>query len=258
MPMGPADRTRPQKVQKSVHCLVLCLAAFAALARGCGDEQHRPAGTPNSEHAKEVGRNPYSLTCGDLARQSHPEGARLVIRAQAALTREPALRRRVRELGLQRANQSVYFALTQVCKRRDPSFKPARLAVERVRSGTYRSHLCIGPGCSEEVRWLAARVAHAGRVIQLVTAHTTGASPAEVEVRMDNADVGLALRLRVPEASSRDVRLHCAEVDLGKPVGKRKIVDDGSGQYNPFDVSVRVAEARLAQGQLRCVRVPSI
>jgi hypothetical protein len=141
MRMSPAGRTRPQKVQKSLYCLVLCLAAFATLARGCGDEQHRADGTPDSEHAKEVGRNPYSLTCGDLARQSHPEGARLVIRAQAALTREPALRRRVRELGLQRANQSVYFALTEVCKGRDPSFKPARLTVERVRSG----HLSVAP-----------------------------------------------------------------------------------------------------------------
>lgn len=241
-----------------LHYLIVCLAAFAALAGGCSAEQRRADGPPDSEHVKEVGRNPYSLTCGDLARQSDPEGARLVIRAQTALTREPALRKRVMEQGLQRANQSVYLALTEVCKRRDPSFKPARLAVKGVQSGTYQSDLCIGPGCSEEVRWLAARVGHAGRVVRLVTAQTTSASPAEVEVRMDDAQVGLALRLRVPEPRSKDVRLHCAEVDLGEPVGKREIVDDGSGQFNPFDVSVEVARARLAQGALRCVRVPSI
>jgi hypothetical protein len=254
--MSWVGQTRRLKVRSCLYYLVLCFTALAA-AGSCGEEQRR-RGTLDSDHVKEVGRNPYSLTCGDLARQSHPEGARLVIRAQAALTQQPALKKRVTEQGLQRVNQSVYLALTEVCKRRDPSFKPARLAVERVRSGTYRSDLCIGPGCSKQVRWLAAHVGHAGRVVRLVTAHTASASPAEVEVRLDEGEVGLALRLRVPEAHSLDVRLHCTEVQLGEPVGKREIVDDGSGRFNPFDVSVEVAKARLRQGELRCVRVPSI
>jgi hypothetical protein len=108
------------------------------------------------------------------------------------------------------------------------------------------------------VRWLAARVGHARRVVRLVTAHTTGASPAEVEVRLDDAEVGLALGVRVPEAHSRDVRLQCAEVQLAEGVGRRELVDDGAGRFNPFEVSVAVAKARLRQGELRCVRVPSI
>jgi hypothetical protein len=245
-------------VRSRLYYLVLCFTAVSALTGGCGDGQRRAGGTHDAAHAKEVGRNPYALTCGDLARQSRPEGARLVIRAQAALAREPALKRRVREQGFQRANQSLYFALTDVCKGREPSFRPAQLAVKGVQSGTYRSDLCIGPGCSEEVRWLAARVGHAGRVVRLVTAHTTRASPAEVEVRMDDAEVGLALRLRVPEAHSRDVQLHCVEVQLAEPVGKRALVDDGAGRFNPFDVSVEVAKARLRRGELPCVRVPSI
>jgi hypothetical protein len=33
----------------------------------------------------------------------------------------------------------TYYALTEVCKDRDPSFKPARLAVEGVREGKYRA-----------------------------------------------------------------------------------------------------------------------
>jgi hypothetical protein len=236
----------------------VCLAAVATLAGACGEEERAPGGIPDSDRAREVGRNPYSLTCGDLTSQSHPEAARLVIRAQAALTREPVLTKRVREQGSQRVNQSVYFALTEVCKGRGPSFEPARLALRGVQSGTYRSDLCIGPGCSEEVRWLAARTGRAGRVVRLVIAHTISASPAEVEVRMDDVQIGLALRLRVPEAHPRDLRLHCAEVDVGEPVGKRQIVDDGAGRFNPFDVSVEAAKERLAQGELRCVRVPSI
>lgn len=77
-------------------------------------------------------------------------------------------------------------------------------------------------------------------------------------MRIDEAEVGLALRVRIPDVRSEDVRLHCAEVQLGEPVGKRKLVDDGSGQFNPSGVSVEAAEKKLAQGKVRCVRVASI
>jgi hypothetical protein len=79
-----------------------------------------------------------------------------------------------------------------------------------------------------------------------------------VAVRIDRAEIGLALRVRMPDVRSKDVRLHCAEVQLGEPVGKRKLVDDGSGQVNPFGVSVETAGKKLAEGKLRCVRVASI
>jgi hypothetical protein len=78
--------------------------------------------------------------------------------------------RRVAEQGFQRVNQTIYFALTELCKGRDPSFRPARLAVEAVRRGEYRASLCLGPGCSEEVRWLAARTADDRGVVRVVTA----------------------------------------------------------------------------------------
>lgn len=201
---------------------LLCVAATSAVAAGCGDEARRVAGVPDAEHASEVARNPYALTCGDLARQSRPAGTRLVIKVQAALTRERALSRRVAEQGFQRVNQSLYF------------------------------------GCSEEVRWLAARVGDNGGVVRLVTANVSGARPGEVAVRMDDAEVGLALRMRVPDVRSDDVRLHCAEVALGEGVGRRKVVDDGPGRFNPFGVSLEAAERRLGHGKRRCVRVASI
>jgi hypothetical protein len=209
---------------------VLGLAAAAAVAAGCGDEEERAAGgVADREHASEVARDPYALTCGDLRRQSDIEGTRLVIRVQAALTRERALRRRVAEQGFQRVNQTIYFALTEICKGRNPSFRPARLAAEAVRRGEYRASLCLGPGCSQEVRWLAARAADDRGVVRVVTAHSSSARPWEVAVRIDEAEVGLALRVRIPDVRSEDVRLHCAEVQLGEPVGKRTLVDDGSG-----------------------------
>jgi hypothetical protein len=85
-----------------------------------------------------VARNPYALTCGDLARQPlHPESAKLVIRAEFSLAREPSLRKVRAKETLNRTGRSVYYALTEICKGRHPSFEPARLAVEAVRRGKY-------------------------------------------------------------------------------------------------------------------------
>jgi hypothetical protein len=116
-------------------CVVL------ALATGCGDddgEEPRIAGTPDPEHAREVDRNPYAVTCGDLDRQTlHPESAKLVIRAEFALAQVPELRQVVARETLNRTGRSVYYGMTVVCKGRDVSFKPARLAIEGVLAGKY-------------------------------------------------------------------------------------------------------------------------
>jgi hypothetical protein len=120
--------------------LTLAVSALAAAACGDGEDRGRVAGTPAPDHAAEVARNPYAVTCGDLARQtSHPESARLVIHAEFALARDPALRRVVAKETLNRTGRSVYYALTEVCKGRHRSFRPARLAVEGVREGKYRA-----------------------------------------------------------------------------------------------------------------------
>jgi hypothetical protein len=118
--------------------LVLCLATVAI---GCGEDEREPvpvSATPDPAHAQEVQQDPYALTCGDLERQpDSPESQELVIEAEFALAREPALAKRVAEMTENRAGRSVYWALTEFCKGRDPSFQPARLAVEAVRQGKY-------------------------------------------------------------------------------------------------------------------------
>jgi len=118
-----------------------CFIAASALMAGCGEEEKRRiSGTPDPEHAAEVAHNPYALTCRDLKRQPlHPESARLVIEAEFELAREPSLMKVRKEETLNRTGRSVYYAMTEICKGRDPSFKPARLAVEGVRQGTYRA-----------------------------------------------------------------------------------------------------------------------
>ena len=117
--------------------LATCLVALAA---ACGDDDdERPVpGTPDPTHAQEVARDPYALTCNDLARQPlHPESQKLVIRAEFSLARAPSLRKIRAKETLNRTGRSVYYALTEICKGRNPSFEPARLAVNAVRQGKY-------------------------------------------------------------------------------------------------------------------------
>jgi hypothetical protein len=108
----------------------------------------------------------------------------------------------------------------------------------------------------EEVRWLAKRVIDNGRAVRLATANSSSARPEDVRVRMDEAEVGLTLRLRVPEVRLEDLRLQCAEVKLSEPVDERRLVDDGSGPFKPLRASVEAAERLLAEGELPCAQVP--
>ena len=113
-------------------------AGLAIAAMGCGRDEQAPAPGFDRQHARDVDRDPYLLTCGDLALQSTgQDAARLVIRAEFALAQVPELRERVEELTLNRTGRSVYYALTEVCKGRGEAFRPAKLAVEGVREGRY-------------------------------------------------------------------------------------------------------------------------
>jgi hypothetical protein len=119
------------------------LAAFFALA-GCegddGSEQRRARGEPDPEHVREVARDPYLVTCADLAAQPRsPEASRLVIKAEFALAQVPELRQVVARETLNRTGRSVYYGLVEECKGRRPSFEPARAAVAGVLSGKYRA-----------------------------------------------------------------------------------------------------------------------
>jgi hypothetical protein len=122
--------------------LVAGLVSLLVLTAGCGEEQRRTgqrvSGTPDPTHAREVDRNPYALTCADIARQpEHTDSQKLVIRAEFALAREPALRKRVRAMTENRVGRSVYWAMTDLCNGRHASFTPGVEAVEAVRQGKY-------------------------------------------------------------------------------------------------------------------------
>jgi len=118
-----------------VRLTILLVLAF--VAAGCGeDEQVRY--TPEPEHAAEVERNPYALTCGDIAAQSTSSTSqRLVIGVEFALADEPALRERVDAMTENRVGRSIYWAMTEFCKGNDATFTPGEQAVEAVRQGKY-------------------------------------------------------------------------------------------------------------------------
>jgi hypothetical protein len=125
--------------------MIPVLAAFFALG-GCGDDgqddvdQRIARGEPDPEHVREVARDPYKITCADLAAQPRsPEASRLVIQAEFALAQVPELRKVVAKETLNRTGRSVYYGLTEECKGRPPSFEPAEAAVAGVLSGKYRA-----------------------------------------------------------------------------------------------------------------------
>jgi hypothetical protein len=111
----------------------------AAVAAGCGGDEQPPLRyTPAPGHAAEVERNPYALTCGDIASQSTSSTSqRMVIGVEFALADEPVLRERVKAMTENRVGRSIYWAMTELCRDRDAAFMPGADAVEAVRRGKY-------------------------------------------------------------------------------------------------------------------------
>jgi hypothetical protein len=120
----------------------------ACVAAGCGDDgarETRSSWKPDPARVDAVERDPYAITCADVNR--HLVNARLTRQAATALSANPRLAAVSRRITFQRVVQSMDYALQALCERRPGDFRPGRLAVERVRDGTYRSKLCVGPGC---------------------------------------------------------------------------------------------------------------
>ena len=88
---------------------------------------------------RKVARDPYALTCRDLARQPlNSVNQRLVINAEFALAKDPALRKRVTAMTENRVGRSVYWALTEIWRAcRSLRTQPARAAIAAVEGGRY-------------------------------------------------------------------------------------------------------------------------
>jgi hypothetical protein len=118
------------------------LIACAAFAAGCGDNddastKSKPAATPADIAARsaQLEKDPYDLRCADL---SDPiAAARMTRRVQYALADDA----KIRGLNRLQASQSIYFAITELCKGKTGSYRPANDAIAAVRSGELRAEL---------------------------------------------------------------------------------------------------------------------
>ncbi len=116
--------------------LVLC----AAVATGCGEAapEKQAAKEPAvtiAERQAQLDQDPYDLRCADLADKI--ASARMTRRVQYALADDSA----IPGLDRLRASQSIFYAITEVCKGKPGSYKPARPAISGVRSGEWVADL---------------------------------------------------------------------------------------------------------------------
>ena len=115
------------------------LAICAAVAVGCGEAetevQPAKATITPAERQAQLERDPYDLRCADL--EDKVESARMTRIVQYALADDA----KIPGLNRLRASQSIFYAITEVCKDRPGSFKPARPAIAGVRSGEYVADL---------------------------------------------------------------------------------------------------------------------
>jgi hypothetical protein len=116
--------------------LVLC----AAVATGCGDAApekqaaKKPAVTL-AQRRVQLDADPYDLRCADLADKVASAGMTQMV--QYALADDA----RIAGLNRVRASQSIFFAITEICKGKPGSYKPARPAISGVRSGEFLADL---------------------------------------------------------------------------------------------------------------------
>ena len=115
------------------------LALCGGLVAGCGDEETEPAkaaAEPTlAQRQAQLEKDPYDLRCADL---SDPiDSARMTRIVQYALADDA----KIRGLNRLQASQSIYYAITEICKGKGGSFQPAKPAIAGARSGEYRADL---------------------------------------------------------------------------------------------------------------------
>ena len=119
---------------------VILTGLVLSVATGCGEDasQERAAKAPSvslAERQAQLDQDPYDLRCADLADKVASAG--LTRRVQYALADDAE----IPGLNRLRASQSIFYAITEVCKGKPGSYKPARPAIAGVRSGEFVADL---------------------------------------------------------------------------------------------------------------------
>jgi hypothetical protein len=112
------------------------LAVSAVLLAACGgdDEEARSERqAPKLASAAAIDADPYAIACGQVRDQQKWAG--VTRRATVAI----GDRERIAGLNRLQATQSIFFAMTELCKGSPASHEPARAAVRAVREGKYRA-----------------------------------------------------------------------------------------------------------------------
>jgi hypothetical protein len=121
--------------------MLIALAACAALAAGCGEDASDSAGGRTAERVSLAERHalleqdPYALRCSDI--EDKVASADISRRVQYALADDA----RINGLNRLQSSQSIYYAITELCKDRPGSYQPADHAIAAVRSGELRADL---------------------------------------------------------------------------------------------------------------------
>ena len=116
------------------HAYLLSAIVAAALAAGCGSDG-APAKATATAARIDPTKDPHTITCGDLANKE--ASAALSRRAGFTLAEDAS----VRDMSRLRAAQSIFFAMTELCKSHDASYTPAADAVKAVENGEYIADL---------------------------------------------------------------------------------------------------------------------
>jgi hypothetical protein len=118
------------------------LASCAAIAAGCGDDDNQTAGSQGKAKTVSVAErhallktDPYALRCSDI--RDKLAAADITRTVQVALADDA----KIRGLNRLQASQSIYYAITELCKSKPGSYQPAEDAIAGVRSGEFRAEL---------------------------------------------------------------------------------------------------------------------
>jgi hypothetical protein len=114
--------------------LVVCVALLTAC--GGGDEEARAERqAPRLASAAVIDGDPYAIACGHVRDQQ--KWADVTRRATVAI----ADRERIAGLNRLQATQSIFFAMTELCKGRPASYQPANAAARGVQAGKFEADL---------------------------------------------------------------------------------------------------------------------
>jgi hypothetical protein len=124
------------------HHTLIGFLACAAIAAGCGEDDEKTTRSESkaksvnvAERHAQLEKNPYDLRCADI--RDKVASARITRVVQYALADDA----KIRGLNRLQASQSIYYAITELCKSKPGSYRPAKDAIAAVRSGELRAEL---------------------------------------------------------------------------------------------------------------------